>query len=158
MDRVFAAGKSFKRNLKLFNRLTCGKADDSPWIAMCAIGVDPQRVVAELQKHGVKTTAQLKKLADAQCKKAMKNEAKFGESGMPREVNVVVYAYMFCEIHEAFGMWLEEFSGQAQVRAELFRPCFDLSLWPLKATVCCRKLRRRKKTRTTPLGLQRAFL
>ena len=120
MDRVFAAGKSFKRNLKLFNRLTCGTADDSPWIAMCAIGVDPQHVVAELKKHGVKTTAQLKKMADTHCKHAMKNEAKFGETGMSKAGNVVLYAYMFCEVHEAFGTWLEEFSGQAQVRLFIY--------------------------------------
>lgn len=116
MDRVFVDGKSFKRNRKLMNRLTT--MDDSPWHAMFATAIVPEVVVAELKQHNVKTTAQLKKLADTQCKKAMKNEAKFGESGMPREVNVVMYAYMFCEVHQQFGRWLEEYCSQVQEAEE----------------------------------------
>ena len=49
MDRVFAEGKSFKRNRALMNRLTT--MDDSPWSAMCVPAIDPAVVVAERSGH-----------------------------------------------------------------------------------------------------------
>ena len=67
----------------------------------------------------MKTTAQLGEMADKHCKKAMRGGAKFGETGMPTEVNVVMYAFMLCEVHESFGRWLDEFAGQmGEVAAE----------------------------------------